>query len=50
MTSISNPFYLLFYPFESIFQKICLDILAIFKVLAKTTRGPINLELFRPFA
>ena len=29
-------------------QKLCLEILAIFKVLAKTTRGPVHLEPFHP--
>jgi len=43
-------FYLQNYPFESIFQKVYLEILILFKVLANTTRGPVYLELFRPFA
>ena len=34
-TSIFNPFYLIFYPFESIFLNLFLEILGIFKVLAK---------------
>ena len=43
----SNSFYLLNYPFESIFQKMCSEI---FKILANTTIGPVHLELFCPFA
>ena len=50
ITSIGNSrAYLLFYPLESIFQIFLLEIIAFFKVLAETTRGPVNLELFRPY-
>jgi hypothetical protein len=45
-----NSIYLSNYPFENIFQKICPEIFMIFKVLTNTIKGPIHLELFRPFA
>ena len=34
--------------FKSIFQNCWPEILTIMKVLAKTTRGPVHLQLFRP--
>ena len=42
MTHKTSPIY----PFESIFQKFCFEILMIFKVLDTATKGPVHLELF----